>query len=71
MPNGCAIDINPLYNPYVTKASTTPVNGAKYADRTLENKYKIDKNSDIYKIFIKHRLVLGWKLVFFKRLPTF
>lgn len=65
MLNGCAIDINPLYNPYVTKSSTTPPNGAIYANRSIENKYKIDKNDAIYKIFIKHRLVLGWKLVIF------
>lgn len=71
MLSGCAIDINPLYNPYVTKASTTPANGAKYADRNIDNKYKIEKNDAIYKIFIKYRLVLGRKLVFFKRLPTF
>lgn len=56
MLSGCAIDINPLYNPYVTKTSTTPVNGAKYADRSIENKHKIDKNDALYKIFIKH----GW-----------
>ena len=56
---GLAIDINPLYNPYVANGSISPVSGSLYADRNLKLKYQIKKNDDIYKIFTKHRLVLG------------
>lgn len=53
---GMAIDINPLYNPYITPNGITPLNGVKYADRTLKNKYQIYKDDIVYDIFIKH----GW-----------
>lgn len=56
MQSGTAIDINPLYNPYVSKNTVTPVSSKIYADRTTENSYKIDTNDELYKIFTKH----GW-----------
>lgn len=51
---GLAIDINPLYNPYVLKNGEKiilPVNGAKYANRDLEFEHKIDHNDLCYKLF--------------------
>lgn len=62
MLNGCAIDINPLYNPYITSKAVSPASATPYVDRSLDNEYMIDKNDVLYKIFIKHRLDLGWKL---------
>lgn len=68
---GTAIDINPLYNPYVTGKIVSPSTATEYIDRTSSKNYMIYKNDDIYKIFIKHRLDLGRKLEKFKRLSTF
>ncbi len=59
---GCAIDINPLYNPYVTPKIVSPSSALQYKDRSSNNEHMISKNDELYKIFIKHRLVLGWKL---------
>lgn len=56
MENGIAIDINPLYNPYITKHGISPKKGAMYADRNLNNQYYIDKNDIVYNLFISH----GW-----------
>ncbi len=64
---GLAIDINPLYNPYVRehngKTVITPVNGMKYADRSLDNPYYIKKDDVIYRAFIKKGFTWGgeWK----------
>ena len=62
MLNGSAIDINPLYNPYITSKTVSPASATPYVDRSLNNEYMIDKNDALCKIFIKHRLDLGWKL---------
>lgn len=60
---GLAIDINPLYNPYVRtiegKEVILPENGTEYADRTLENPYYIKKDDVCYNIFIKHGFTWG------------
>ena len=56
MQNGIAIDINPLYNPYITKNGISPKKGAIYADRTLNNKYQINKDDIVYNLFIRN----GW-----------
>lgn len=53
---GTAIDINPLYNPYVANSNIKPSVGKMYANRNVNNKYQISTNDDLYKIFIKH----GW-----------
>ena len=53
---GTAIDINPLYNPYVANGKVSPASATLYVDRTLDYNHKINKDSEIYKIFIKH----GW-----------
>lgn len=68
---GLAIDINPLYNPYVVNGSISPVSGSLYADRSLNHQHQINKNDALYKIFTKHRLVLGWRLVWQKGLSAF
>lgn len=55
---GCAIDINPLYNPYVRtsggKELISPDNAVPYADRSADFPYKIDRNDLCYKIFTEH-----------------
>lgn len=60
---GFAIDINPLYNPYVkTKNETTtvlPIEGKDYIDRTLPNEYYIEKDDVCYKAFTKRGFTWG------------
>ena len=52
---GLAIDINPLYNPYVKKVrgktNIEPANGAEYTDRTADFPYKIDREDLAYRLF--------------------
>jgi hypothetical protein len=58
---GIAIDINPLYNPYVRSGfgdrDVLPVNGTVYADRTKDFEHKIVKGDVCYNAFINR----GWK----------
>lgn len=61
---GLAIDINPLYNPYITYNSDGseniyPENAADYADRSKSFPYKIDENDLCYKLFTKHGFTWG------------
>lgn len=60
---GLAIDINPLYNPYVKEKSGTttilPKDGKSYADRTQENKYYIRKNDTCYEAFVSRGFTWG------------
>ncbi len=60
---GLAIDINPLYNPFVYnvggKQVISPSIGSKYADRTIHFEHKIDENDLAYKEFIKHGFTWG------------
>lgn len=60
---GLAIDINPLYNPYIKtvdgKERILPPAGKCYADRSLCNPYYIRKGDAIYNIFIKHGFTWG------------
>ena len=65
---GKAIDINPLYNPYVKRLrngtmSISPKTGRVYANRSKTFKYKIDHNDLAYKLFKKHGFTWGgdWK----------
>ena len=56
---GKAVDINPLYNPYVKRRQdgtykVSPEKGRKYADRTKTFKYKIDRNDLAYRLFKQH-----------------
>ncbi len=60
---GLAVDINPLYNPYVkttrNKTVVSPDNAAVYADRTKNFDHKIDQNDLAYRVFTKHGFIWG------------
>lgn len=61
---GLAIDINPLYNPYVTynqdgSANIAPVSGTPYADRTSDFLYKITENDICWQLFTDHGFTWG------------
>lgn len=60
---GLAIDINPLYNPYVREVDGVvhiePTKSAKYVDRSSDFKYKIDATDLCYKLFISHGFTWG------------
>lgn len=60
---GLAVDINPLYNPYVKnkngKISVEPKESEPYADRSNDFPYKIDKNDPCYREFIRYGFVWG------------
>lgn len=61
---GLAIDVNPLYNPYVTynkdgSLNVSPASGESYADRTAAFPYKIDEEDLCYKLFIRHGFTWG------------
>jgi hypothetical protein len=61
---GRAIDINPLYNPYVyiRKDGSTflqPYNAGDYVDREKDNPYYIRRNDACYNIFIEHGFTWG------------
>lgn len=54
---GLAIDINPLYNPYIKEVdgsvSIEPATAGKYVDRSIQFDYKIDENDLAYKLFTR------------------
>lgn len=54
---GCAIDINPLLNPYSRGNYFSPKEGQAYLDRTLNIPGMITKDSYIYRLFIER----GWQ----------
>lgn len=60
---GRAIDINPLYNPYIHTVNgqkiCEPHNAEAYADRNKDFKYKIDKEDLCYKLFMEHGFEWG------------
>lgn len=61
---GRAIDVNPLYNPYITynedgSENVLPENATDYADRSKKFPYKIDENDLCYKLFTEHGFVWG------------
>lgn len=61
---GLAIDINPLYNPYITynsdgSANVYPENATDYVDRSKSFPYKIDENDLCYKLFTEHGFIWG------------
>lgn len=57
---GLAIDLNPLYNPYVGSGGTVlPIAGEAYANRDDNFLYKIDENDYAYKLFIEHGFTWG------------
>lgn len=66
---GFALDINPLYNPYITYQrdasgsiigeNIAPPEGAAYADRSASFPYKIDEKDLCYKLFTEHGFSWG------------
>lgn len=63
---GCAIDINPFYNPYVVfnkngsgETAISPEGSERYADRSQNFPYKIDENDLCYKLFKEHGFTWG------------
>lgn len=64
---GMAIDINPLYNPYVRyrggRTLVSPANGKAYVDRSKDFPYKIVKGDLCYRLFKEHGFSWGgdWK----------
>jgi hypothetical protein len=53
---GLAIDVNPLYNPYVKKELILPKNGARFTDRTIDTKGMIRPGDRCHQAFCKR----GW-----------
>lgn len=53
---GKAIDVNPLYNPYVVDTSIMPINSEQYIDRSIVQKGMIQKDDALYTAFTKR----GW-----------
>lgn len=56
---GRAVDLNPLYNPYVKRRANgtykiSPETGRAYTDRSKAFKYKIDHNDLAYRLFTQH-----------------
>lgn len=64
---GYAIDINPLYNPYVRTRDgqmlVSPDNAGPYVDRSADFAHKIDREDVCYQIFTEHGFDWGgaWK----------
>lgn len=60
---GAAIDINPLYNPYVKmvngKLSIEPAAGAPYIDRSRDFPMKIDESDLAFQIFTRYGFEWG------------
>ena len=61
---GLAVDINPLYNPYITYGKdgaeqVSPASALPYADRSNRFAYKIDKEDLCYKLFTDHGFTWG------------
>lgn len=61
---GLAVDINPLYNPYIRYdkkggQTVSPVEGESYADRTVSFPYKIDPDDLCYRLFTEHGFTWG------------
>lgn len=54
---GAAVDINPVFNPYVNGDRVSPKNSVPYLDRTKDFEGKIDHDDLCFKLFKKH----GWK----------
>ena len=61
---GLAIDINPLYNPYITynrdqTVNVSPAAGEDYADRSKPFPYKIDEDDLCCRLFKEHGFTWG------------
>ena len=60
---GLAVDLNPLYNPYVKKGKILPQSAKPYANRKHANPYRIDHEDLAYQLFTSHGFTWGgdWK----------
>ena len=71
---GLAIDINPLYNPYVHSNTGTevcePANASAYTDRTASFDHKIDEFDPCYQIFTAHGFSWGGNWTHAKTIST-
>lgn len=61
---GLAIDINPLYNPYIRYRKDgsqiiEPANAKPYANRSKQYRYKIEKGDLCHQLFLKHGFTWG------------
>lgn len=61
---GLAIDVNPLYNPYIRYAKDgsqiiEPATARAYADRSKQYRYKIVKGDLLHRLFLKHGFTWG------------
>lgn len=63
---GCAIDINPFYNPYIVfnrgengETYISPQGSEIYADRSQDFPYKIDESDLCYRLFTEHGFTWG------------
>lgn len=63
---GCAVDINPFYNPYVVfnrgengETYISPKGSEIYADRSQDFPYKIDESDLCYRLFTEHGFTWG------------
>lgn len=61
---GLALDLNPLYNPYVAPGedgslTVAPADGRDYVDRARTFEHKIDPDDPAYKLFIEHGFTWG------------
>lgn len=60
---GMAIDVNPLYNPWVYELDGEPIvdppGGAPYVDRTVDCPYIIDHDDLCYQLLIQHGFTWG------------
>ena len=60
---GLAVDLNPLYNPYVKKGKILPQSAKPYANRKNANPYRIDHEDLAYQLFTSRGFTWGgdWK----------
>lgn len=56
---GLAVDVNPLYNPYVKNDTVLPADAAVYADRTQDFSYKIIEGDLCWTLFTEHGFTWG------------
>lgn len=56
---GMAIDVNPLYNPYITSSGYQPTTAGDYVDRSADIPYKIDEDDLCYQLFTKYGFTWG------------
>lgn len=56
---GLAIDINPLYNPWVNHGEVIPAESAAYADRSADFPHKIDEDDYCCQCFVNHGFFWG------------